>query len=163
MWLDGWTVKWIRTWLDGCIQRISINGSTYKYESVMSSVPQGSVRGLVLFNIFSNNIGSEIMCILSKFADDSKLSNAVSSLEGRAIQWDLDSLEVGPCELHEDQQGQAPGPELVLGKSPISVQSGERRTETSPVEKDFGTLVDEKLYMSWQCALAAQKANHILD
>ena len=61
---------------------------------VTSGVPQGLVVEMVLFNMLINDIVSGTEFTPSKFADGTKLSGAVDTVEGRyTIHRDLDMFK----------------------------------------------------------------------
>ena len=129
---------------------------------VKSDVPQGSVLGLVLFNIFIKSIDSKIECILTKFTVDIKLSGIVNTLEGRDIlHRDLDKLEKY-THVNLTRVNKAKYKVLCLGRgNPLYQYSlGNEGLESSPAKKDLGMLVHETTKQ--QRALTAQKANRIL-
>ena len=87
-------LQWIKKWLYGRRQRVSVNKTLSEWGEVTSGVPQGSVLGPVLFLVYINDIDLGLISKLSKFADDSKLcKNICTEADREALQQDLDRLD----------------------------------------------------------------------
>jgi ribonucleases P/MRP protein subunit RPP40 len=105
--IGGQLLRWIAAWLEDRKQRVVLNVKESSWEEVLSGVPQGSVLGPLLFNIFINylDVAASPAEFLLKFRDNTKISRV------RVIKNDANSagLQVGDGFQRQKVKGHAPG------------------------------------------------------
>ena len=162
--IRGSVLNWIREWLKNRVQRVVINGEESDWIPVSSGVPQGSVLGPILFIIYINDIDENILSLILKFADDTKLVREVSTLEERnkliedlsnVFKWSEDwqmHFNIDKCKV------------MHLGKKNIGndYHMGGKLLEVVEEERDLGVIMSNKFKVDKQCVNAAKKANQIL-
>ena len=162
--IRGQVLLWIQNWLRARKQRVGVNGQLSQWREVKSGVPQGSVLGPVLFNLFINDLETGISSEVAKFADDTKLFRVVKTKRDcEELQKDLSKLgewaekwqmrfNVKKCKvMHIGAKNQNFTYRLMGSELSVTAQ-----------ERDLGVLVDNSMKVSTQCAAAIRKANSML-
>lgn len=82
-------------------QSMAVDGAILGWWPVINSIPQVSVLGLVLFNVFISDQDAGMECIFHKFADDTKLLLASwrdkKPWRGIKIHWSIGQSPTAYC------------------------------------------------------------------
>ncbi|CAM4679733.1 unnamed protein product [Caretta caretta] len=156
--------RWIRNWLKGRLQRVLLKGELSGWREVTSGVPQGSVLGPILFNLFITDLGTKSGSVLIKFVDDTKLGGIANLEKDRnTLQEDLDDLvNWNNSNRMKFNSEKCKVMHLRINNKNFSYKLGTHQLEGTDEEKDLGVLVDHRMTMSCQCDMAVKKANAVL-
>ena len=164
--ISGDLLGWIGDWLDGRTQKVICEGVLSENVSVESGVPQGTVLGPPLFNVFIDDIdeAAKNIELLLKFADDTKGMKIIRGEEDRKIlQETLDDLfrwaekwgmkfNLDKCKIMHVGKNN-PGYKYTMGGADLMEVEE---------EKDVGVLVNKSLKPAAQCKKAANTAMAVL-
>ena len=88
--LSGNSIKIMRSYLTGRKQRVKIGNGTSKWADILKGVPQDSILGPILFNIFLNDMLKFIRkAELVNYADD----NTINAIESSQL-LDVQTLQI---------------------------------------------------------------------
>ena len=170
-------LRLIHSYLNERRQRVKINGSFSTWKETRTGVPQGSVLGPLLFNIYLNDLFIFVNdAHICNYADDTTIYACDTNIESIIETLESDALKIAEwfrnncMKLNEDKCHL-----MVFGdkSNDISLNIGSVRIKESKEEKLLGVILDKTLCFKQQlrsiCKKAGQKLHalsrisHFLD
>lgn len=165
--IQGNLINWIRDYLTNRTLRvIFVGGKSFEFVP-NAGVPQGSILGALLFNVFINDLGSLLNCEYLLYADDLKLYRKITNHNDiLCLQGNIDilddwcsknkiSLNISKCKFisftlkHHGFDGEY-----------YTIQG--KKLEKVKCIKDLGILFDTKLKFEEHIKHITSKANRML-
>ena len=156
----------VHSYLSERKQRVKVNGSFSTWRETMIGVPQGSVLGPLLFNIYLNDLFTFVRdAQICNYADDTTIYACDSNIEGVIATLESDALKIAEwfpnncMKLNEDKCHL-----MVFGdkSNDVSVNIGRITIKESTEEKLLGVILDKKLCFKQQIKSMCKKAGQKL-
>ena len=153
--------KLVHNYLSKRQQRTKINQSYSSWENILFGVPQGSILGPILFNIFISDLFLVIKDVdFASYADDNTIYQS-----GRTVDDVINGLQVSAEKLFQwfsdnQMKGNTDKCHLIMStNNATELQIGDSSIKTSNCEKLLGVKIDYKLTFDEHVNSLCKKAN----
>ena len=167
--IEGNILKWIKEFLENRQQRVIVNGNYSEWSKVTSGIPQRSVLGPLLFDLYINDLPDCILSQVFLFVDDTKMFRHIQNSDDQKICQDY----ITRLQAWTDKWLLKFHPEkcklLAIGKRTPSFKYTMYTDDLTTIslsrvqtEKDVGVTFDEDMTFWHDITLRATKANNIM-